>query len=254
MTWYSAATRNWAQRAVVVVSDGGMKDRVKGLLGAPGASEPAMPADLPPEAAAQYQALQVLTLAQRTAEDHLSSARHEADQICGDARDTAAQIVRDAQAHAEVLQRDAEKARSDAQAAAAQIARNAQAQADEARRDAEEVLSDARMQADEIAKSAQAEADELQHLAHQRYEDVVGSLAARREALQQQIEALERFDREYRARLQAFMQSQLRALWVDEPRVDTEGPEQPDPTPAVASVPVQRNDSDQLAGRTSPDS
>jgi hypothetical protein len=54
---------------------------------------------------------------------------------------------------------------------------------------------------------------------------VVGSLAARREALQQQIEALERFDREYRARLQAFMQSQ--------------------------SV---RDDADQLAGRMSPDS
>ena len=77
-----------------------------------------------------------------------------------------------------------------------------------------------------MAKGAQATADELMHQAQQRYEDVVGSLAAKREALQRQIEALEQFDRDYRARLTTFMQIQLRALWVDEPRVDAEEIEQ----------------------------
>ena len=48
---------------------------------------------------------------------------------------------------------------------------------------------------------------------------MVGSLAGKREALQEQIEALEQFDREYRARLQTFMQGQLRALWADQPQV-----------------------------------
>jgi cell division septum initiation protein DivIVA len=163
-------------------------------------------------------------------------------------------MAQDAQARAEVLQREAEKALSEAHAAAAQVARDTRAHADEARQNAEEILSDARMHADEAAKKAQAEADELQHLAQQRYEDVVGSLAAKREALQQQIEALERFDREYRARLQGFMQNQLRALWVDEPRVEADGLEQlGSPTPA-GSGPAQRENSDQLAGRTSPDS
>jgi cell division septum initiation protein DivIVA len=176
----------------------------------------------PDAAAAQHQALHVLTLAQRTAEEHLNSARREAERIHADARDAAAQIVRDAQAHVEVQQREAETALSEARAMAAQIARDAQAHADGARQDAEEILSDARFRADEFVKEAQAKADELQHLAQQRYDDVVGSLAARREALQQQIEALEQFDREYRARLQSFMQGQLRALWVDEPRVDAE--------------------------------
>ena len=47
-------------------------------------------------------------------------------------------------------------------------------------------------------------------------------LATKREALQQQIEALEQFDREYRSRLTTFMQNQLRALWVDEPQVSAE--------------------------------
>jgi vacuolar-type H+-ATPase subunit H len=204
------------------------------------------PMDVPSEAAAQHQALQVLTLAQRTAEDHLNRAHHEAGRICDEARETAGQIVREAQAHAENLQREADKARSDAHAAAAQVARDARAHADQARQDAEEILSDARMRADEFAKNAQAEADELQHLAQQRYEDVVGSLAARREALQQQIEALERFDREYRGRLQAFMQAQLRALWMEEPRMDEDAIEPPDAMSPVASVPAQRDESDQL--------
>lgn len=236
----------------MVVSDGGMKGRVMGLLGAPPAGEATAPMEVPPETAAQQQALQVLTLAQRTAEEHLNSARREVDRICGDARETASQIVRDAQVRAEALQRGAETAQADAQAAAVQLARDAQAHADEARRVAEEILSDARVQADEVAKTAQANADELQHLAQQRYEDVVGSLAARREALQQQIEALEQFDREYRARLQAFMQGQLRALWVDEPRVEPEDLERPSSMPPATSVPAQRNHADEFAG-TYPD-
>lgn len=230
------------------MSDSGMKGRVKGLLGTPPGGEPMpmQPMEVRPDAAAQHQALQVLTLAQRTAEEHLVNAKREADRICGEARDAAGQIVRDARAHAESLQREAEQARADAHAAAAQVAKDARRYADEARQDAEEILSDARMRADEVAKHAQAEADELHHLAQQRYEDMVGSLAAKREALQQQIEALEQFDREYRARLQAFMQSQLRALWVDEPQVDPGLLEQPEPMPAVASVPGQREGSDQL--------
>jgi cell division septum initiation protein DivIVA len=225
-----------------------MKGRVKGLLGTPPGGEPMQmqPMEVPPDPAVQHQALQVLTLAQRTAEEHLVSAKREADRICGEAREAAGQIVRDAQAHAESLQREAEQARGEAHAAAAQVAKDARRYADEARQDAEEILSDARLRADEVAKHAQAASDELQHLAQQRYEDVVGSLAARREALQQQIEALERFDREYRARLQEFMQGQLRALWADAPRLEPDLTDQPEPLPPVAPVPVQRDDSDQL--------
>jgi cell division septum initiation protein DivIVA len=224
----------------MVVTDSGMKGRVKGLLGVPAPGEPGAPMEVPTQAAAQQQALQVLTLAQRTAEDHLNSARREADRIVAEARDAAEQVVREAQNRNEVRQREAEKALADARAAAAKIAKDAQAHAEGAKRAAQEMLSDARAQADEIAKTAQADADELQQLAQQRYDDVVGSLATRREGLQRQIEALEQFDRDYRARLQAFMQAQMRALWAEEPKVD------PDNLPE-GSVPVQREGSEQLA-------
>ncbi|MEH1126154.1 DivIVA domain-containing protein [Micromonospora sp. CPCC 206061] len=196
-------------------------------------------------AAQQHQALQVLTLAQRTAEEHVASARREVDRIRAEAQASADQIIREAQANAQGLHQEAEKALSAAHASAAQIARDAQARFDKAQHEAETILSEARTKADDMAKHAQASADELKHQAEQKYEDVVGSLAARREALQRQIEALEGFDQEYRTRLTTFMQNQLRALWVDQPQVNAEAIEppadhpDPDLTPAGA-LPAQR--------------
>lgn len=255
------------------MADGGVKGRVRGMFTVPPGDDLELPesrtpddlghaeqfgvsAALPSQAAAsQQEALQVLTLAQRTAEEHLLKAQHEADRIRAEAREAAGQIVNDARAHAEAQHRDAEAALSEAHAAAARIVEEAQARADQAGQDAEEILSDARVKADGLAKVAQAKADELQQLAEQRYEEVVGGMAAKRETLQQQIETLERFDREYRLRLQTFMQHQLRALWVDQPQVSAD-----DPGPAsagshaasevdwaTAPVPAPRDGADQLA-------
>jgi cell division septum initiation protein DivIVA len=204
-----------------------MRGRVKGLLGGPTpfVNDTLEPMDVSPnpnDANAQHHALQVLTLAQRTGEEHIASARRESDRIIAEARAQAEQVMRDAQSHAQVLQKDAEKALADAHASAAQITEAAQAHANAAQHSAEDILGDARARADELVKAAQASADELKHQAHQKYEDVVGSLATKRESLQRQIEALEQFDHDYRARLTSFMQHQLRSLWVDEPRVETE--------------------------------
>jgi cell division septum initiation protein DivIVA len=200
-----------------------MKDRVKVLLAGTSAEhEGAEHVDVPSDPGTPRQALQVLALAQRTAEEHVASAHHQADKIRGDARAQAEQIARDAQVHAHNVRREGEKVLSDARAAAAQIARDAQARAEEARRNAEKIMADARAHAEAMAADAQTNAEELKLQAQQRYEDVVGSLATKREALQQQIEALEVFDRDYRSRLTAFMQGQLRALWVDQPQVNAE--------------------------------
>src|SRR2546423_7258840 len=227
-----------------------MKGRVKGLLVGPGpvrehpdqADQP--PAEIfsePPNAPpnAQRQALQVLTLAQRTAEDHVANAHRQADKICADARATAERIVRDAEAHANELKREADKTLAEARATAAQIAREAQGHADTAHRSADTILAEARTAAEEIAKEAQANADDLKHQAQQRYQDVVGSLATKREALQHQIEALEQFDHEYRARLTSFMQAQLRALWVDEPKMSADLEDSDALPAALPAIPAQ---------------
>jgi cell division septum initiation protein DivIVA len=187
------------------------------------------------------QALQVLAMAQRTAEEHVSSAHRQADKIRADAMAAAEQTARDVEVHAQNVRREADKMLAEARAAAEQAAREAQTRMKTAQRDADKIVSEAQAQAEATAAKAEQNAEELQLQAERRYDDVVGSLGARREALQQQIEALERFDREYRARLTAFMQGQLRALWVDQPQVTGE-PDQTGPELSEESVlPEQRN-------------
>jgi vacuolar-type H+-ATPase subunit H len=214
-----------------------MKDRVKGIIAgtAPDNVVPD-PKAVHSDPTAPRQALQVLTLAQRTAEEHVAHAHHDADKIKDDARAAAEQIVRDAQANAHTLRREAEKVLSDARAAAEKIAQDAQTHADDTKSNAEKILADARAAADATAADAQENADNLKLQAEQRYEDIVGGLAAKREALQQQIEALEHFDRDYRARLTTFMQGQLRALWVDQPHVT--GEIEPDTVAATEALPA----------------
>ncbi|SDZ15848.1 hypothetical protein SAMN05444365_10676 [Micromonospora pattaloongensis] len=234
------------------MTDNRMTDRVAVMLN--GTTTPdASPREHPlvtPNGAGQNQALQVLTMAQRTAEEHVSTAHRQADKIRADAAAAAEQIARDAEAHAQSVRREADKVLAEARAAAEQAAREAQAQVQKAQRDAEKILSEARAEAEATAAKAEQNAAELELQAQRRYDDVVGSLGAKREALQQQIEALERFDREYRGRLTAFMQGQLRALWVDQPQVtgelDQPGPESPDrsgsteqPKSVAATAPVR---------------
>jgi hypothetical protein len=177
------------------VADSRIKGRVKGLLGGPPPedvyqqSEP--PLDLTPglpDPDAQRRALQVLTLAQRTADEHVASAQNQADNIRAAARSSAEQVARDAHAHAE-----------------------------HSRQEAAKTVADARAAAEQTAKDAQARADGLEREAQRQYDDVVGSLETKRAALQQQIEALQEFDRDYRSRLRTFMRSQLDALGDEEP-------------------------------------
>lgn len=82
----------------------------------------------------------------------------------------------------------------------------------EARREADKVLSDARAKADELNRNAEAKANALEQEARQRHQEAMGSLDAKRATLQKHIEELKAFEREYRTRLKAFLESQLRDL------------------------------------------
>src|SRR5215207_4433816 len=139
------------------LTDSWMKGRVKGLhretfpdeeraMDPPGAAraEPQQ-TDAHPSRDVQ-QALQMLTLAQRTAEEHVANAHRQAEKVHADAGASAEQIVRDARAQADAVRREADKALSDARAQAAQIVKDAQAHADKARRDGDKIVSDARAQ------------------------------------------------------------------------------------------------------------
>ncbi|MGH3748100.1 MAG: DivIVA domain-containing protein, partial [Micromonosporaceae bacterium] len=102
----------------------------------------------------EQQALRVLMLAQRTADDHVADARREADKL----------------------------------------------------------LADARSKAEEVTREARNKADALERDARTRHTEAMGGLEAKRTALQKHIEELKAFEREYRTRLKAYLESQLRDL------------------------------------------
>src|SRR5256884_1078668 len=82
----------------------------------------------------------------------------------------------------------------------------------DARRQADKLVSRARAKAEEVTREARAKADALERDARQRHQEAMGGLDAKRSALQKHIEELKQFELEYRIRLKAYLESQLRDL------------------------------------------
>ena len=90
--------------------------------------------------------------------------------------------------------------------------RTADEHVSDARREADKLLTDARTKSDEMTREARAKAEALERDARQRHQEVMGSLETKRTALQKHLEELKQFEREYRTRLKAYLESQLRDL------------------------------------------
>jgi DivIVA domain-containing protein len=82
----------------------------------------------------------------------------------------------------------------------------------DARREADKLLTDARTKADELTRDARQKAEALERDARNRHQEAMGGLDAKRNALQKHIDELKQFEREYRTRLKAYLESQLRDL------------------------------------------
>ena len=197
----------------------GIEDRVRAVPAGTSADTPTMehPVLTPRSALPPDQALHVLTTAQHAADEHVAAATREAHRIRQDAHAAAERVARDAQAHAEDLRREAGRTLAEAHAALQQTAADARDQAGEAQRRAEQILAAARAQADRIGQEARQHAENMKVKANRRYEDSVGSLHAQRTELEQRVRALETFDGEHRAKLTAFIEGRLTALWPDQP-------------------------------------
>jgi DivIVA domain-containing protein len=103
-----------------------------------------------------------------------------------------------------------------AQQTADQAIADARREADEtlgrARRDADELLTKARRQAEQITGDARARAESLERDAQERHRQAMGSLVTQREELERRVDDLRAFEREYRSRLKAYLEGQLRDL------------------------------------------
>ncbi len=103
-----------------------------------------------------------------------------------------------------------------AQQTADQAIADARREADEtlgrARREADEVLTKARRQAEQMTGDARARAESLERDAQERHRQAMGSLVQQREELERRVDDLRAFEREYRSRLKAYLEGQLRDL------------------------------------------
>jgi len=144
------------------------------------------------ESDVERRALQVLMLARKTADEYVALANRHADAT-----------------------------RTDARAAAEQTVREAEDAADRVRREADRTLFE-----------AQANAAKLEREAKEQYAAVIAALADERAALQEQIDALHEFDRDYRDQLREFMHSQLQVLDEGDDPALADTPEPADATSA----------------------
>lgn len=81
-----------------------------------------------------------------------------------------------------------------------------------AQRTADETVASAKAEAERLMKDARAQADMLLTAAHEEARTAVADLDSRRTELEQQIDGLRAYEREYRTRLTAYLESQLRDL------------------------------------------
>jgi DivIVA domain-containing protein len=135
-----------------------------------------------------------------------------------------------------------------AQQTADQAIADARREADEtlgrARREADEVLTKARRQAEPITGDARARAESLERDAQERHRQAMGSLVQTREELERRVDDLRAFEREYRSRLKAYLEGQLRDLEAgvtDSGTFPTVGSGSPPPMPAALAQSGARN-------------
>lgn len=122
------------------------------------------------------QAVQMLALAQQTADQHLAQSRAEAERLVNEARSGADSTLADA------------KNRSEQQ------------------------LAEAQARADKLDQESSARATQTVQDAEQRAATITAQLEQRKAALERRLEELRTFEREYRTRLKSYLESQLRDL------------------------------------------
>jgi DivIVA domain-containing protein len=156
----------------------------------------------------QESALRTLLLAQRTADAAIAEAQAEADELLATARGEAERTVSEARAEASSA---VQGARSEAESTLAG-----------ARAEAERTVTAARTEAHQTLAAARDRAAKLEAETAAKVEAATGGLDVRRRQLEARIEELRAFEREYRTRLKAYLETQLRELGTGHPSTPDE--------------------------------
>jgi DivIVA domain-containing protein len=186
-TQFRVAFRGYAIDEVDAFLDRVQSELARLLSEQPSSAPAAAPVPATPGTEGQEAALRTLLLAQRTADEAVAEARAEAEQLRTAARDEASATLASAREEAETT-------------------RSA------ARTEADATLASAREEAERLLAASRTEAAGLDEQIAQRLEAALGDLDRRRSRLEARIEELQAFEREYRTRLRAHLESQLREL------------------------------------------
>ncbi|RKT86106.1 DivIVA domain-containing protein [Saccharopolyspora antimicrobica] len=133
------------------------------------------------------QAAKVLGLAQEMADRLTGEAKAEADGMLAEARTKSEQLLSEARSKSDSM-------------------------VNESRTRAETMLNDARTRAETLERQAREKAANLERDAQRKHAEVMGNITSEKNALEKKIETLRTFEREYRTRLQTYLESQLREL------------------------------------------
>ncbi|MGH3989927.1 MAG: DivIVA-like cell division protein Wag31, partial [Pseudonocardiaceae bacterium] len=133
------------------------------------------------------QAAKVLGLAQEIADRLTGEAKAEADGMVSKARAKSEQLLTEARSKADGM-------------------------VNEARTRADTMLTDARTTAETLDRQSREKAVSLERDAARKHAEILGAISQEKNTLERKIDELRTFEREYRTRLTAYLDSQLRAL------------------------------------------
>lgn len=116
-----------------------------------------------------------------------------------------------------------------------------------AQRTADEAIAQAKAEAEQVVAQARTRAGSIESEAQQQHASAMAELQRQRETFERQIDNLRAFEREYRTRLKAYLEGQLRDLEArtaeptapppPAPSMPAAPPMPPPPAPGAASVP-----------------
>ena len=168
-----------------------------------------------------------LVMAQRMADQTVEEAKVKAKAMVGEAEARAKSVTEQAQLRArevtEAAQMRAREVTESAQLRAREVTETAQARA-------RELTEGLETRYKERIQSAEARARVAEEQARMQIAQATEQVARRRQELENSIEALRAFERDYRARLRGFVEGQLKALEDAAPS----GPVAPNPPPGLS--------------------
>jgi DivIVA domain-containing protein len=132
-------------------------------------------------------AARVLGLAHEMAEQLTGDAKAEADVMLGEARIRSEQLLSDARVKADGM-------------------------VNEARTRAETLLNDARIRAETLDRQSREKAASLERDAARKHTEILAGLSQEKDILENKIDELRTFERDYRARLKTYLDAQLQDL------------------------------------------